>query len=52
MLCRVRSRAKTSDRVDDTDAIFEKRYQGFLEEREEIIHYFRQEKKLFQVLTE
>ena len=50
MLCRVRNRAKTSGRVDDTDAIFEKRYQGFLNEREEILDYFKQENKLFPVM--
>ncbi|KAF6232774.1 hypothetical protein HO173_008988 [Letharia columbiana] len=46
LLQRVLNRAKTSGRVDDTEAIFEKRYQGFLDESEEIIRYFEQEEKL------
>ena len=45
------NRAKTSGRVDDTEAIFDKRYQGFLDESEEVIRYFEQEKKLVKVTT-
>lgn len=47
---RVLNRGKTSGRVDDKEAVFEKRYQGFLDESEEIIRYFEQEKKLFKVM--
>ena len=43
------NRAKTSGRVDDTEAIFNKRYQGFLDESEEIVRYFEREKKLVKV---
>ena len=43
------NRAKTSGRIDDTEAIFDKRYQGFLSESEEVIRYFEQEKKLVKV---
>ena len=43
------NRAKTSGRVDDTEAIFDKRYQGFLDESEEVVQYFEQEKKLVKV---
>ena len=45
------NRAQTSGRVDDTEAIFDKRYQGFLSESEEVILYFEQEKKLFKVVA-
>ena len=44
------NRAKTSGRVDDTEAIFEKRYRGFLDESEEIMHYFEKERKLVNVM--
>ena len=42
-------RAQTSGRVDDTEAIFDKRYQGSLNESEEVIRYFEQAKKLVKV---
>lgn len=44
------NRAKTSGRVDDTEAIFEKRYQGFRDQSEEIISYFERENKLVKVM--
>lgn len=50
LLARVLNRSKTSGRVDDTEAIFVKRYQGFLDESEEIIRYFAQEGKLVKVM--
>ena len=50
LLARVLNRAKTSGRVDDTEAIFDKRYQGFLNESEQIIRYFEQEGKLVKVV--
>lgn len=49
MIGRMLNRAETSGRVDDTEAIFDKRYQGFLDESEDIIRYFEQEKKLVKV---
>ncbi|KAL9129489.1 MAG: hypothetical protein Q9175_007284 [Cornicularia normoerica] len=49
LLTRVLNRAQTSGRVDDTEGTFEKRYQGFLSESEEVIRYFEQEKKLVKV---
>lgn len=50
MLARVLNRAKTSGRVDDTEAIFENRYQGFLDESNEIIHFSEQNGMLFKVM--
>lgn len=50
LLARVLNRAKTSGRVDDTQAIFEMRYQGFLDESKEIIRYFEQKEKLVKVM--
>ena len=50
LLDRMLNRAKTSSRVDDTEAIFEKRYQGFLDQSEEIIHFFEREDKLVKVM--
>ena len=52
LLARVLNRSKTSGRVDDTEAIFDKRYQGFLDESKEIIRYFEQEEKLIKVTKE
>ena len=49
LVSRMLKRAQTSGRVDDTEAIFDKRYQGFLNESEEVIRYFEQEKKLVKV---
>lgn len=49
LIGRMLNRAETSGRVDDTEAIFDKRYQGFLDESEDIIRYFEQEKKLVKV---
>lgn len=50
LLTRVLNRAQTSGRVDDTEGTFEKRYQGFLSESEEVIRYFEQERKLVKVI--
>ena len=52
MLARVLNRAKTSGRVDDTEAIFEKRYQGFLDESREIIRFSEQKQIIFEVTTQ
>ncbi|KAM0805610.1 adenylate kinase-domain-containing protein [Usnea florida] len=49
LISRMLNRAQTSGRVDDTEAIFDKRYQGFLNESREVIRYFEQEKKLVKV---
>ncbi|CAD6575391.1 MAG: hypothetical protein ASARMPRED_007213 [Alectoria sarmentosa] len=49
LLARVLNRAKTSGRVDDTEAIFEKRYQGFLDESKEIIRFSEQKQIIFKV---
>ena len=49
LLARVLKRAKTSGRVDDTEDIFGKRYQGFLDESKDIIHFSKQKNMLFQV---
>ena len=50
LLARVLNRAKTSGRVDDTQAIFDMRYQGFLDESKGIIRYFEQKEKLVKVM--
>ena len=50
LLARVLNRAKTSGRVDDSEAIFEKRYQGFLDENKEIIQLSEQRQILYQVI--
>ena len=50
LLARVLKRAKTSGRVDDTEDIFGKRYQGFLDESKDIIHFSKQKGMLFQVV--
>lgn len=52
LLARVLNRAEFSGRNDDTKDIFEKRYQGFLDENKEIIPYFQQQKKLIWVMME
>lgn len=49
LLSRVLERAKTSGRVDDTEATFEKRYQGFLDESKEIVRFSAQKHMLFMV---
>ena len=46
------NRSKTSGRVDDKEAIFEKRYQGFLDDSEDIIHLAEQKQMLFKVMIE
>lgn len=50
LLARVLNRAKTSSRVDDTEAIFEKRYQGFVDESKEIIRFSEQKQMLIKVM--
>ena len=47
---RVIHRGETSGRVDDTAAIFEKRYQGFLDENEDIFRYFESQEKFVKVV--
>ena len=49
LLSRVLMRAKTSGRVDDTEGIFAKRYQGFLDESKEIIRFSEQKHMMFKV---
>lgn len=44
------NRAKNSGRVDDTQAIFDKRYQGFLDESKDIIRFSEQKQMLFKVI--